>query len=167
MNILKKKGKVIRSQVTRFPNDADKIFSSTSAFDLEAVSVLIEHLRLAERQLKDAYTAIEPYLREEDAEAEFATVLAYRDKLATCIGEYIKQLRSAYATKQAKGREPKVGDVELVQEDLPRIFRKADIIVSLFPGRVGEIRSCEVRTRQGKHVGHPVQRLYPLEISEL
>ncbi|KAL1478707.1 hypothetical protein MTO96_034901 [Rhipicephalus appendiculatus] len=35
MEILKKKRKVIRSQVTRFTNDADKILSSTSAVDLE------------------------------------------------------------------------------------------------------------------------------------
>ncbi|KAL1466762.1 hypothetical protein MTO96_042517 [Rhipicephalus appendiculatus] len=35
MEILKKKRKAIRSQVTRFTDDADKILSSTSAVDLE------------------------------------------------------------------------------------------------------------------------------------
>ncbi|KAL1442570.1 hypothetical protein MTO96_046355 [Rhipicephalus appendiculatus] len=85
MEILKKKRKVIRSQVTRFTSDDDKILSSTSAVELEEVSVLIERLRLAERQLKDADTAIEPHLREEDAEDEFETVLKYSDKLATII----------------------------------------------------------------------------------
>ncbi|KAL1471357.1 hypothetical protein MTO96_039985 [Rhipicephalus appendiculatus] len=81
--------------------------------------------------------------------------------------EYLKQLSSVYATKQAKGREPRVGDVVLVQENRPRLLWKAGVIVSLFPGRDGEIKSCEVRTPQGKHVRRPVQRLYPLEISEL
>ncbi|KAH7936282.1 hypothetical protein HPB52_021323 [Rhipicephalus sanguineus] len=45
MEILKKKRKVMRSQVTRFTNDADKIPSSASAIDLEEVSVLVERLR--------------------------------------------------------------------------------------------------------------------------
>ncbi|KAL1445570.1 hypothetical protein MTO96_044943, partial [Rhipicephalus appendiculatus] len=81
MEILKKKRK--SDQVA---SDADKILSSTSAVDLEEVSVLIERLRLAERQLKDADTAIEPHLREEDAEDEFETVLEYSDKLATYVG---------------------------------------------------------------------------------
>ncbi|KAH7984130.1 hypothetical protein HPB52_017321 [Rhipicephalus sanguineus] len=85
MEILNKKKKVIRSQVTRFTNDADKILNSTSAVDLEKVSVLIERQRLAELQLNHADTPIEPQLREEDAEAEFETVLEYSDKLATYV----------------------------------------------------------------------------------
>ncbi|KAH6924445.1 hypothetical protein HPB50_017621 [Hyalomma asiaticum] len=35
MEVLKKKRKVIRFQVTRFTNDADKLLSSTSAIDLD------------------------------------------------------------------------------------------------------------------------------------
>ncbi|KAH6929077.1 hypothetical protein HPB50_023268 [Hyalomma asiaticum] len=35
METLKKKRKVIRSQVTRFTNDADKLLSSASAIDLD------------------------------------------------------------------------------------------------------------------------------------
>ncbi|KAH6947372.1 hypothetical protein HPB50_018527 [Hyalomma asiaticum] len=84
MEILKK-CKVIRSQVTRFTNDADKLLSSTSAIDLDEVSALIERLRLVERQLKDTDTAIEPHLKEEDAEAEYETVLEYSDRIATYI----------------------------------------------------------------------------------
>ncbi|KAH6927683.1 hypothetical protein HPB50_007047 [Hyalomma asiaticum] len=85
MEILKKKRKIITSRVTRFTNDADKLLSSTSAIDLDEVSVLIERLRLVEQQLKDTDTAIEPPLREEDAEAEFETVLEYIARTATYI----------------------------------------------------------------------------------
>ncbi|KAH6947551.1 hypothetical protein HPB50_019739 [Hyalomma asiaticum] len=85
METLKKKRNVIRSQATHFTNDADKLLNNRSVVDLKEVSVLIERLRLVERQLKDIDTAIEPHLREEDAEAEFESVLEYSDRVATCI----------------------------------------------------------------------------------
>ncbi|KAH7942842.1 hypothetical protein HPB52_001913 [Rhipicephalus sanguineus] len=112
MEILKKKRKVIRSQVTRFTNDADKILSSTSAIDLEEVSVLIERLRLAERQLKDADDAIEPHLREEDAEAEFETVLEYSDKVAAYVGrlEYRRKCAQKEPTTQETSAALGVGE---------------------------------------------------------
>ncbi|KAL1426921.1 hypothetical protein MTO96_017912 [Rhipicephalus appendiculatus] len=43
MEILKKKRKVIRSQVTRFANDADKLLNSASAVDLEEEVVKVLH----------------------------------------------------------------------------------------------------------------------------
>ncbi|KAL3181718.1 hypothetical protein MRX96_036100 [Rhipicephalus microplus] len=52
MEMLKQKKKVTRSQVSRL----NKIPNRTSAVDLEEVSVLIERLRLAERQLIKAQT---------------------------------------------------------------------------------------------------------------
>ncbi|KAH6919628.1 hypothetical protein HPB50_029384 [Hyalomma asiaticum] len=85
METLKKKRNVIRSQATCFTNDADKLLKNRSAVDLKEVSVLIERLRLVERQLKDIDSAIEPHLREEDAEAEFESVLEYSDGVLTCI----------------------------------------------------------------------------------
>ncbi|KAH6948477.1 hypothetical protein HPB50_024816 [Hyalomma asiaticum] len=75
----------MRSEVTRFTNDADKLLNNRSAVDLKEVSVLIERLRLVERRLKDIDTATEPHLREENAEAEFEIVLEYSDRVATCI----------------------------------------------------------------------------------
>ncbi|KAL1484183.1 hypothetical protein MTO96_032732 [Rhipicephalus appendiculatus] len=157
MEILKKKSKVIRSQVTRFTKDAETILSSTSAIDLEEVSVLIERLRLAERQLKDADTAIEPNLREKVAEGS-----SHRPPLCHLLRFFELELQSRERTqedrpddasaKQAKGREPRVGDMVLVQENLPRLLWEAGVIVSLFSGRDGQIGSCEVRTPQGKHV---------------
>lgn len=80
--------------------------------------------------------------------------------------EYLRQLRSAYASKQTRTKGPKIGDVVLVQENIPRLLWKRGVICSLVPGRDGNVRSCVVRMPQGKLVRRPVQHLYPLEICE-
>lgn len=80
--------------------------------------------------------------------------------------EYLLQLRSAYASKQTRTEGPKIGDVVLVRENIPRLLWKRGVICSLFPGRDGNVRSCVVRMPQGKFVRRPVQHLYPLEICE-
>lgn len=71
MEVLKKKRKAIRSQVTRLVNDAEGLLRAPgpNAAELE---MLIERLTLAQGQLNNVDSAIEPLVSEQDGDAEFA-----------------------------------------------------------------------------------------------
>ncbi|KAH6944257.1 hypothetical protein HPB50_002387 [Hyalomma asiaticum] len=47
--------------------------------------------------------------------------------------------------KQVKAAGPKIGEVILVQENVPRLLWKRGVIVSVCPGRDGKVRSCMLR----------------------
>ena len=59
----------------------------------------------------------------------------------------------------------KIGSVVLVKEDqVPRMSWPLGIVVKVFPGKDGKIRSVNVKTAKGIFC-RPVQRLHDLEIS--
>ena len=89
--------------------------------------------------------------------------------------EYLSELREShrYASKKtAQASNVKRGDVVIVHDDaLPRGFWKLGRIQELFSGQDGLSRSALVRvaTRERQHtlLKRPLQRLYPLEITNL
>lgn len=80
MDVLQKKRKTHRMQVTRLVGEANALLLSAtpSVNDLE---VLIERILLAHDQLNDVDAAIEPLITGQDAEAEFAHGIEYSDKI--------------------------------------------------------------------------------------
>ena len=87
--------------------------------------------------------------------------------------EYLVELRNAHRHSPVShnlSREVKLGEVVLVHDDdLPRGQWKLAVIVSLFKGIDGRVRSASVRTltQRGQltTLNRPIQKLYPLEIS--
>ncbi|KAH6919414.1 hypothetical protein HPB50_029598 [Hyalomma asiaticum] len=85
MEILKKRRRVIRTQVTRIIYEAGGILAK-QAPDIVAVSALIERLLLVQKQLSDVYAANEPHIIDDDADADFEQMMEYDDKIASCLG---------------------------------------------------------------------------------
>ena len=58
------------------------------------------------------------------------------------------------------------GDLVLIKEDnVPRLLWPIGVVVDMFPGKDGFIRSIKVRTKKGEIV-RPIQRAYDLEIGK-
>ena len=78
--------------------------------------------------------------------------------------EYLSLL--VQRAKESKHRHPKVGDVVLVgTDDKRRLLWPLAKIIELIPGRDGALRLAKVKTQHGVLL-RPLQRLYPLEMSE-
>ena len=70
-------------------------------------------------------------------------------------------------TRQMLGPPVAEGDVVLVHEDLqPRCQWKLACIERLIPGRDKVVRAAYLRLSNGSHLNRPLQKLYPLEVSE-
>ena len=58
------------------------------------------------------------------------------------------------------------GDLVLIKEDnVPRLLWPIGVVVDMFPGKDGFIRSIKVRTKKGEII-RPIQRAYDLEIGK-
>jgi hypothetical protein len=81
--------------------------------------------------------------------------------------EYLIMLRSTHCFKPKSNiTDFKIDDIVLINDDkLPRHFWKLGRVVTVFPGRDGKIRSCEIKTDTSV-IKRPVQLLYNLEINE-
>ncbi|XP_055906234.1 uncharacterized protein LOC129941590 isoform X1 [Eupeodes corollae] len=80
--------------------------------------------------------------------------------------EYLLQLRTLHHAKNCANSSLQVGDVVLVEDSsLPRPLWHLAVIQTVFPGRDGKIRACEIRLSSGSILRRPIQLLYPLEIS--
>ncbi|GBL69518.1 hypothetical protein AVEN_273187-1 [Araneus ventricosus] len=81
--------------------------------------------------------------------------------------EYLLELRSAMFSKIPKNSgQFKINDVVLIKEDnVKRCNWKLGRIKTLFPGRDGKIRSCEIHVANGT-LRRPIERLYNLEIQD-
>lgn len=83
MDVLKKKRKTHRTQVTRLLSEAQDLLQSATP-TVDDLGILIERLSLARDQLNHVDAAIESLISERDAEAEFTQVIDYNDKIVTC-----------------------------------------------------------------------------------
>lgn len=84
--------------------------------------------------------------------------------------EYLVSLRERTQTKLKTGKihspsEPKIGDVVLIKENLPRGCWKLGKIEQLVVSRDGQIRSAKVKLSSGNIIGRPLSLLYPIENS--
>jgi len=84
--------------------------------------------------------------------------------------EYLASLRERMQFALKAGRiqspfSPRVGDVVLMKDDLPRGCWKMGKISELTPSRDGHIRSAKVSTSSGRLLGRPLKLLYPIECS--
>ncbi|GBN74693.1 hypothetical protein AVEN_206945-1, partial [Araneus ventricosus] len=81
--------------------------------------------------------------------------------------EYLLELRSAMFSKIPKNSgQFKINDVVLIKEDnVKRCNWKLGRIKTLFPGRDGKIRSCEIQVANGT-LRRPIERLYNLEVQD-
>lgn len=84
MEISKRKSKALRAQATHLVDEAEALPRSTAP-NVEDLEVVIERLLFTQRQLNEADTAIEPLIPKQKADAEFATVIEYDDKIVTCL----------------------------------------------------------------------------------
>ncbi|KAK8765528.1 hypothetical protein V5799_031863 [Amblyomma americanum] len=124
MDVLKKKRKAIRSQATRLTKETDDILAAEEAPTNEKVSVLLERLRLVKQQLNDVDAAIEPNVKDDEAEAEFEQVIEYGDKIATCICRLnLKKEQTEQASKDKEIRfQATVGSASAAQRiKLPKL----------------------------------------------
>ena len=84
--------------------------------------------------------------------------------------EYLTNLCEFHNSKKAKrpltGSKIEVGDVVLVHDNLPRNQWKLAIVNSLIPGRDGLVRAVRLRMSNGNELQRPIEKLYPLEVSE-
>ncbi|KAK8772528.1 hypothetical protein V5799_024231 [Amblyomma americanum] len=117
MDVLKKKRKAVRSQATRLTKETDDILAAEEALTNEKVSVLLERLRLVKQQLNDVDAAIEPNVKDDEAEAEFEQVIEYGDKIATCICRLnLKKEQTEQASKDKEIRfQATVGSASAAQ----------------------------------------------------
>ncbi|GFQ70079.1 DUF5641 domain-containing protein [Trichonephila clavata] len=77
--------------------------------------------------------------------------------------EYLGFLRSSIPKRLD---QIKVGDVILIgREDKRRLYWPLAKVIELFPGRDGRTRLVKLKTGKGTLL-RPVQRLYPLEVTE-
>ena len=77
--------------------------------------------------------------------------------------DYIRNLPPAAGVH---GESLKVGSVVLVQDEAcNRLQWPLGVVVTVFPGKDGFIRSAEIRTAKGL-LKRPVQKLYDLEVTD-
>ncbi|XP_052787361.1 uncharacterized protein LOC128222416 [Mya arenaria] len=84
--------------------------------------------------------------------------------------EYLLSLRERTQTKLKSHRIqshflPRVGDVVLIKDDVPRGCWKFGKIKDLIKSCDGQTRSAKVQTHTGRVIGRPLNLLYPIEVS--
>ena len=84
--------------------------------------------------------------------------------------EYLLSLRERQQTELKCGRMvfpfmPKIGDVVLIKEDLPRGRWNMGRIVDSVKSTDGNVRSLKVKLKTGRVIGRPLNLLFPIEVS--
>ena len=84
--------------------------------------------------------------------------------------EYLLSLRERQQTELKCGRivspfMPKIGNVVLIKEDLPRGRWNMGRIVDSVKIADGNVRSLKVKLKTGRVIGHPLNLLFPIEVS--
>ncbi|KAK8765698.1 hypothetical protein V5799_031693 [Amblyomma americanum] len=77
-NDAEKKRTALRTQTTCLVGEVKALLKSTAA-NAEDLVVLIERLQLTYGELNNADTVIEPLISEQEADAEFATIIKHGD----------------------------------------------------------------------------------------
>ena len=78
--------------------------------------------------------------------------------------EYLTSLREYHKTTGTDTQKVNVGDVDLIQDDTPRIDWQLAVIEELIIGNDGFVRAAHIRTAQGR-TNRPISKLCPLEVS--
>ena len=76
--------------------------------------------------------------------------------------EYLRMLQ--YENRKRSAREPKVGDVVLLESDGSKMTWPLAVIKEVFPGSDSKVRTARVKTSNNNCYIRPVQKLYLLEI---
>ncbi|KAH7983529.1 hypothetical protein HPB52_012416 [Rhipicephalus sanguineus] len=105
MEMLKKKRRVLRSQVTRITNEAEEVLANQEASDSVAVSALIGRFLILQKQLREVNAAIEPQISDDDEDPEFEQVLDYDDKIARYLGS-VKAINASLSDGPQIGPAP-------------------------------------------------------------
>lgn len=63
--------------------------------------------------------------------------------------EYMRELQCTYVTNQEQSPPPRVGQLVLIKEPLPRLIWKLGRIKEVFQGWDGKVRSCIMRVQCG------------------
>ena len=85
--------------------------------------------------------------------------------------EYLLNLRkfhrqSLKVPPTRKDSSIKIGDVVLVQENLPRSRRRLALLEKLIEGRDGCCCAAQVKLANGNRIPRPLQLLFPLEVQD-
>ena len=84
--------------------------------------------------------------------------------------EYLVNLREYNQVQRRKmsknEKNPCVGDVVLLSDQIPRSQWKLAKIIELIPGKDGIVRAAQIRTSNGSILQRAIQHLYPLEIQD-
>ena len=84
--------------------------------------------------------------------------------------EYLTNLREQHSAQKRKtlsGASISEGKVVIIHDDIPRNRWKMGVITKLLPGKDGLVRAVTLRTCNGKSISRPIEKLYPLEMSEV
>ena len=84
--------------------------------------------------------------------------------------DYLLNLRESQTSQHKQPRvnncSPKIGDVVLVKDDLPRGFWRLGRLTSVQKSADGLVRSATVTTADKKELKRPISLLYPIEFSQ-
>ena len=82
--------------------------------------------------------------------------------------EYLTSLREhlSYQKKTSNKKAVAVGDVVLIHDNVPRNQWKMGVVANLHKGKDGLVRSVSLRVPSGNELSRPIEKLYPLEVSD-
>ena len=103
----------------------------------------------------------EQFLIKETTKKDITSRVKYLERLMS-LASLRQRYDSAKCTQQVS--TTKVGEVVLVQDDLPRNRRGLGIVEKTFPGIKGFVRSANVKSSDDKILRCAIEKLYPLEI---
>ena len=83
--------------------------------------------------------------------------------------EYLTSLREHHTCRKRilNKKAVAIGDVVLIHDNTPRNQWKIDVVTSLHTGKDGLARSVSLRVPSGKELSRPIEKLYPLEMSDI
>ncbi|KAL9952568.1 hypothetical protein ACROYT_G039837 [Oculina patagonica] len=83
--------------------------------------------------------------------------------------EYLTSLREHHTCRKriVNKKTVAIGDVVLIHDSTPRNQWKIGVVTSLHTGKDGLARSVSLRVPSGKELSRPVEKLYPLEMSDI
>ena len=83
--------------------------------------------------------------------------------------EYLTSLREHHTCRKRilNKKAVAIGDVVLIHDNTPRNQWKIGVVTSLHTGKDGLVRSVSLRVPSGKELSRPIEKLYPLEMSDI
>lgn len=84
----------------------------------------------------------------------------WQKECLTSLREY-----NSYLKKASNKTAVAIGDVVLINDDVPRNQWKIGVVTDLHKGKDGLVRSVSLRISSGSELLRPIEKLYPLEVS--